>query len=203
MLRSAKWSQRAQALEDFLRYLIEMQPNELMNQLKTEPDFATIVELVIQKLDGETVIRILEISLDLIELLLSSLPECLIANINEVIICFLKQLSSRREMISEKANDLINLARETLGADFLLPHFISILDDMATDPQQIKTKISALEVLNVLIKESESLDNNSENYPQYVAVVKSLGNVIKAHSSQRSITNPVIGAILSLRDKNM
>ena len=68
-------------------------------------------------------------------------------------------------MISEKANDLINLARETLGADFLLPHFISILDDMATDPQQIKTKISALEVLNVLIKESESLDNNSENYP--------------------------------------
>jgi hypothetical protein len=97
--------------------------------------------------------------------LLSSLPECLIANINDVIICFLKQLSSRREMISEKANDLINLARETLGADFLLPHFISILDDMATDPQQIKTKISALEVLNVLIKESESLDNNSENYP--------------------------------------
>lgn len=165
MLKSAKWSQRAQALEDFLRYLIEMQPNELMNQLKTEPDFASIVEIVIQKLDGETVIRILEISLDLIELLLSSLPECLIANINDVIICFLKQLSSRREMISEKANDLINLARETLGADFLLPHFISILDDMAADPQQVKTKISALEVLNVLIKESESLDNNSENYP--------------------------------------
>ena len=174
-----------------------------MNQLKTEADFASIVEIVIQKLDGETVIRILEISLDLIELLLSSLPECLIANINDVIICFLKQLSSRREMISEKANDLINLARETLGADFLLPHFISILDDMAPDPQQIKTKISALEVLNVLIKESESLDNNSENYPQYVAVIKSLGNVIKQHSSQRSIVNPVIGAILSLRDKNM
>ena len=30
-------------------------------------------------------------------------------------------------MISDKANDLINLARETLGADFLLPHFLSIL----------------------------------------------------------------------------
>lgn len=34
--------------------------------------------MVIQKLDTETVIRIIEISLDLIELLLSSLPECLI-----------------------------------------------------------------------------------------------------------------------------
>jgi hypothetical protein len=35
---------------------------------------------------------------------------------------------------------------------------------MATDSSQIKTKISALEVLNVLIKESESLDNNQDNY---------------------------------------
>jgi hypothetical protein len=67
------------------------------------------------------------------------------------------QLSNRREVISEKANDLINLARETLGADFLLPHFVSILNQMTPESSQVKTKISALEVLNVLIKESESL----------------------------------------------
>ena len=83
------------------------------------------------KLDTETVIKIIEISLDLIELLMSSLPECLIKNIEQIIICFLKQLSSRREMIAEKANDLINLSRETLGADFLLPHFVNILNGMA------------------------------------------------------------------------
>jgi hypothetical protein len=64
------------------------------------------------------------VSLDLIELLLSSLPECLFSSIQLILICFLKQLSSRREIIADKANDLINLARETLGADFLLPHFI-------------------------------------------------------------------------------
>ena len=99
-------------------------------------------------------------------------------------------------MISEKSNDLINLARETLGADFLLPHFISILNGMEADPLQINAKISALEVLNVLIKESASLESDSsETYPQYVAVIKSLGNVIKMHSSQRSVVNPVIGAI--------
>ena len=107
-------------------------------------------------------------------------------------------------MIAEKANDLINLARETLGADFLLPHFVTILNDMAPDTQQLKTKISALEVLNVLIKESESLEEkNQQAYVQYAAVIKTLGSIIKVHSSHRGIINPVIGAILSLRDKNM
>lgn len=61
-------------------------------------------------------------------------------------------------MIADKANDLINLARETLGADYLLPHFITILNDLADDVTQVKTKISALEVIDVLIQESESLD---------------------------------------------
>jgi hypothetical protein len=80
-----------------------------------------------------------------------------------VLVCFLKQLGSRRELISDKANDLINLARETLGADYLLPHFVAILNEIATTAQD-KTKISALEVLDVLIQESESLDASNENY---------------------------------------
>jgi len=49
--------------------------------LKNEKDFSILVDSIIQKLDTETVIKIIEISLDLIELLLSSLPECLISNI--------------------------------------------------------------------------------------------------------------------------
>ena len=112
---------------------------------------------MVDKLEGETIVKIIEISLDLLELLLSSLPECLFQNITQVILCFLMQLSNRREVISDKANDLINLARETLGADFLLPHFVSILNTMTAENSQLKTKISALEVSNVLIKESESL----------------------------------------------
>jgi hypothetical protein len=47
MLKSHMWSQRAQALEDFLRYLIEMQPSELMNQLKNEKDFSVLVDQII------------------------------------------------------------------------------------------------------------------------------------------------------------
>lgn len=78
MLKSHKWSQRAQGLEDFLRYLIEMQPVELMNQLKNEKEFSVLIEIIVDKVENESVIKILEISLDLIELLLSSLPECII-----------------------------------------------------------------------------------------------------------------------------
>ena len=203
MMKSHNWSQRAQALEDFLRYLIEMQPSELMNEFNNEKEFSPLVDQIIIKLDMETVIKIIEISLDLIELLLSSLPECLIQNIDQVLVCFLKQLGNRREIISDKANDLINLARETLGADFLLPHFVTILNGMASDVTQLKTKISALDVMNVLIRESDSLqESQEETYIQYAAVIKTLGNVLKLHSSQRAVVQPIVGAIQALRDKN-
>ena len=136
-----------------------------MNQLKNEKEFKIMVDLIINKLEGETVIKIIEISFDLIELLLTSLPECLIENIQVILLCFLKQLNNRREMIADKANDLIELARETLGADYLLPHFVTILNQIALEPTEIKTKLCALEVLSVLIQESDSLDDNFENYP--------------------------------------
>ena len=106
-----------------------------MNEFENEREFAPLIELIIQKLDSESVIKIIEISLDLIELLLSSLPECLINNLEQVLLCFLKQLSSRRELISDKASDLLNLARETLGSDLLLPQFVNIINRMNADIQ--------------------------------------------------------------------
>ena len=128
-----------------------------MKEFESERDFAPLVDIIIGKLDSETVIKIIEISLDLIELLLSSLPECLINNLEQVLTCFLKQLGSRREMISDKASDLINLARETLGADLLLPQFVNIINRMHMDISQLTTKCSALEVFHMLIQESGSL----------------------------------------------
>lgn len=52
-----------------------------MNEFNNEKEFSPLVDQIIHKLDSETVIKIIEISLDLIELLMSSLPECLISNI--------------------------------------------------------------------------------------------------------------------------
>ena len=37
---------------------------------------------------------------------------------------------------------------------------------------------------------------------QINAIIKMLGNIVKLHSTQIAVINPVIGAILSLRDKN-
>jgi len=51
-----------------------------------------------------------------------------------VLLSFLRQLSSKRDLIADKANDLINLARETLGADYLLPHFVTISNELPEDP---------------------------------------------------------------------
>jgi hypothetical protein len=52
--------------------------------------------------------------------------------------------------------------------------------------------------------ESESLNSvdQDEVYIQYAAIIKTLGNVLKTHTSQKGVINPIIGAILSLRDKN-
>jgi hypothetical protein len=60
-----------------------------------------------------------------------------------------------------------------------------------------------LEVLDVLIQESESLDGSSDNYQQYAIVVKTLGLLIKQHSAQRDIVEPVVKSLISMKDKNM
>ena len=67
-----------------------MQPNDLMNEFRIEKEFSLLVDQIILKLDNETVIKIIDISLDLIELLMSSLPECLLKNIDKILLCFLK-----------------------------------------------------------------------------------------------------------------
>jgi len=130
--------------------------------METEPNFMGLVSQIVDRLESETVRQIIEVKLDLIELLLSSLPECLIKTIEKVLVFFLKQLSKTASQFSFKANDLINLSRETLGSDFLLPHFVTILNEMPKDMKSKKMMISAIEVLNVLIDESDTLKAKDE-----------------------------------------
>ena len=77
----------------------------------------------------------------------------------------------------------------------MLPHFVTIVNEMTNDTALVKTKISALEVLNMLIKESESLDQSQNSYQEFAMIIKSLGGVIKSHNSQRAVVNPVICCI--------
>lgn len=39
LLKSHMWSLRQQALEDFLKYLIALQPSDIMNQMEIEKEF--------------------------------------------------------------------------------------------------------------------------------------------------------------------
>ena len=59
-----------------------------------------------------------------------------------------------------------------------------------------------MEVIDVLIQESESLSDPKANYQQYSIMVKTLGLVIKQHNTHREITEPVVKALNSLRDKS-
>lgn len=104
-------------------------------------------------------------------------------------------------MISEKAQDLLSLARETLGADLLLPHFVNMINGMAQDITQLKTKVSALEIFGQLILDSLSM-HEDDAYIQFAAVVKTLGRIIQLHSSHKGVVAPVVACLVALRDKN-
>ena len=60
----------------------------------------------------------------------------------------------------------------------------------------------ALEVFHVLIDESVSLQGADDNYIQFAAVAKTLGNILQYHSSQLGIVRPTIACLAALRDKN-
>lgn len=90
--------------------------------------------------------------MDFLEFLLTSLPESIFEHIEQLIKSLLKLLQNKKEEIHSKANDLLNLSQEILSADVLLPHLVSLLTDISHESIHLSTKISALEVLNVLIK---------------------------------------------------
>lgn len=108
---------------------------------------------MLSTLQNDNVSKVIEVSLDLIELLLSHLPESIFNNIDTLIKILLKHMQSKKESVNLKANENLNLSIKILTADVLLPHLISILVDITDDNSLLSTKISGLEVLNVLLKE--------------------------------------------------
>lgn len=78
---------------------------------------------------------------------------------------------------------MLNLARETLGSDLLLPQFVNIINRMNQDVSQLKTKAHTLEFFKVLIDESATLQGDEDTYIQFAAVTKTLGNLLQYHNS--------------------
>ena len=103
-------------------------------------------------LQKDQVFKVLECTLDFLEFVVTSMPELLISHIQEVILVLLFLLQNRKENINVKSNDLLNVAQEVMTPDLLLPHMITIMDELGKDSNHLKTKISALEYLNLLIR---------------------------------------------------
>lgn len=152
-LKSQVWYQKVECIEELLNYLVEQDSDNLIRIFAKEKAFIQIVSYVINLLKTESITRVVEVSLDFIEFLITSLPEAIIESVSDVLMCLIRNIQSKKESISQKANEIICIAAEILTADVLLPHLIGLLEEMAENQSQVSNKISALEVLNGLLKE--------------------------------------------------
>ena len=71
----------------------------------------------------------IEVSLDCLEFLISTLPEVLIQRIPDICATLLSLTLRDKDEISGKAMELMDFAKEVLTADLLIPHFLTIIDD--------------------------------------------------------------------------
>lgn len=61
-------------------------------------------------MERDSVFKVIEIAMDFLEFLMSTIPEVLVAHIEEMGHALLKHLQNKKDSISSKANDLLNLA---------------------------------------------------------------------------------------------
>lgn len=80
----------------------------------------------------------------------------------------------------------------------LVPILLKILDN--SSQIQNKVLISCLEVLMVLLKDSYSYSMSNENVK---ACVTKITVIAYENSANKLVTLPIIGALLTLRDKNL
>jgi hypothetical protein len=65
---------------------------------------------MINILDRDTVTKSIETTMDFLEFTLSTMPELIIEGLEEIILTLLKLLQNKKDSISNRANDLLNLA---------------------------------------------------------------------------------------------
>ena len=75
--------------------------------------------------------KCLHVSLDFLELLLTSLPEALVDKIEDFLRWLIKLRASQKggEPIMTKAQDLLQLAQEMLSADVMLPNLVAVITE--------------------------------------------------------------------------
>ena len=101
---------KVEGIEDLLRNLIDCNSEELLSIYQKEKLFPIIVNNLFQILSSDHIFKLLEVSMDFLEFLLTTLPEALFMQIESMIHCLLRLVQNKREEVSRKANELVNLA---------------------------------------------------------------------------------------------
>ena len=104
-------------------------------------------------------------------------------------------MSDKREPVANISNFVYQLMHTNYGADKLMPSFVKCLE-----PNHIiRIKAGALEVMNMLIKESQAYFVQENNVKMCVQKAMQL---INDNFKNKKIVMPAIGVLLALRDIN-
>lgn len=104
-------------------------------------------------------------------------------------------MSDKRESIANASNFLFQLMHTNYGSDALMPSFIDCLDHSSL----LRIKAGALEVMNMLIKESQSFFVSKDNVK---LCIKKASQLISDNFKNKKIVLPALGVLLALRDKS-
>eukprot|EP00826_Nyctotherus_ovalis_P066412 TRINITY_DN9809_c0_g1_i3.p1 TRINITY_DN9809_c0_g1~~TRINITY_DN9809_c0_g1_i3.p1 ORF type:complete len:417 (-),score=98.34 TRINITY_DN9809_c0_g1_i3:310-1560(-) len=107
----------------------------------------------------------------------------------------LSTMSDKRESIANASNFLFQLMHTNYGSDVLMPSFIDCLDHSSL----IRIKAGALEVMNMLIKESQDFFTSKDNVR---LCIKKASQLINDNFKNKKIVLPALGVLLALRDKS-
>eukprot|EP00347_Sterkiella_histriomuscorum_P005558 403356151 len=196
-LKSTLWNKKVEALENLMTYLIDLEASQLQKIIKKEKTFPLIVQQTLQVLQQETNLKVLDVSMDFVQFLLTQLPENLFSVLESLTKSIFKLMQNKNQQMFTKANELFTLTIEVLSSNVILPYLIGELEELSQDSQQLSQKISGLEMLVILLKSAE-LDEEI----QFESTIGVIGQILSQYSTQRSIQNPSLGAILQLRDSN-
>ena len=110
-------------------------------------------------------------------------------------------------MVRQGANVLLNLFQQLFQGDRLVPIVMKILEQTTRKtlqqqiyPEQINMVVSCLEVLMVLLKDTQVFAQKTRNVKNCVTKICELAS---DNYGNQMITMPVIGSLLTLRDKNL
>lgn len=98
-IKNTLWNIKVEGVEELLKELIDYDNKALLKLLKTNKAFNQIINLMFHSLNNDTSFKLLEVQMDFLEFLLTSLPESLFEQIENLLISLLRLIQNRRESI--------------------------------------------------------------------------------------------------------